>query len=83
MIIQWSEEDGAFLVSLPEWHGRVINPVTHGESYEHAAANGQDVLELLIESALDCGESLPDRERVTQVTTDPRNGVLWPLGENS
>jgi antitoxin HicB len=64
MIIRWSEEDGAFLVSLPEWHGRVINPVTHGETYEQAAANGQEVLELLIESALDLGEPLPELEPI-------------------
>ena len=64
MIIRWSEEDGVFLVSLPEWHDRVINPVTHGESYEQAAMNGQEVLELLIESALELGESLPELEPV-------------------
>lgn len=64
MIIRWSEEDGAFLVSLPEWHDRVVNPVTHGESYEQAAVNGQEVLELLIESALDLGESLPEQEPI-------------------
>ena len=64
MIIRWSEEDGDFLVSLPEWHDRVINPVTHGESYEQAAMNGQEVLELLIESALELGESLPELEPV-------------------
>ena len=33
MVIQWSEEDDAFLVTLPEWEGRVFNPVTHGETY--------------------------------------------------
>lgn len=32
MLIQWSEEDTAFLVTLPEWEGRVYNPVTHGDT---------------------------------------------------
>ncbi len=64
MIIRWSEEDGAFVVSLPEWHERVINPVTHGMTYEEAAANGQEALELLIESILEQGESLPEFEPV-------------------
>jgi predicted RNase H-like HicB family nuclease len=63
-IIRWSDEDGAFLVSLPEWHDRVINPVTHGESYQQAAVNGQEVLELLIESVLELGESLPELEPI-------------------
>ena len=36
MVIQWSADDQAYLVSLPEWEGRVLNPVTHGDSYEDA-----------------------------------------------
>lgn len=32
MVVQWSDEDQAYLVTLPEWEGRVFNPVTHGES---------------------------------------------------
>ena len=30
MLIEWSDEDQAYLVTLPEWAGRVIMPVTHG-----------------------------------------------------
>ena len=30
MLIPWSGEDESFLVTLPEWEGRVFNPVTHG-----------------------------------------------------
>lgn len=64
MIIRWSEEDGALHVSLPEWHDRVVNPVTHGDSYEQVAVNGREVLDLLIESALILGESLPELEPI-------------------
>ncbi len=64
IIIQWSEEDEAFVVSLPEWRDRVVNPVTHGESYEQAAVNAQDVIELLVESALGRGEPLPELDPV-------------------
>jgi predicted RNase H-like HicB family nuclease len=46
VIIQWSEEDQAYVVSLPEWGGCK----THGDSYEEAARNAQEVLEMLIES---------------------------------
>jgi antitoxin HicB len=64
MVIHWSDEDSAYLVSLPEWHDRVINPVTHGESYEQAAIQGQKVLELLIESTLEHQQPLPEPEPV-------------------
>ncbi len=60
MLIQWSPEDDAFLVSLPEWEGRVFNPVTHGDTYQEAANNGREVLELIVASALDNGQSLPE-----------------------
>jgi len=60
MLIQWSAEDDAFLVSLPEWEGRVFNPVTHGDTYEEAAKHGLEVLEGIVASLLDDGESLPE-----------------------
>lgn len=59
MLIEWSDEDQAYLVTLPEWAGRVMMPVTHGETYRRAAQNGQEVLELLIAGAVDDGEPLP------------------------
>ena len=45
MLIEWSEEDQVFVVTLPEfpWNR------THGTTYEEAAKNGQEVLDLLIE----------------------------------
>ena len=60
MLIQWSEEDAAFLVTLPEWEGRVFNPVTHGDTYEEAVRNGQIALEDLVFVARKHGESLPE-----------------------
>jgi len=59
MLIQWSDADDAFLVTLPEWEGRVFGPVTHGTSYEDAVRNGEEVLRLLIATALEYGEPLP------------------------
>lgn len=56
IMIQWSDEDQCFIVSLPEW-GDLCH--THGETYEEALQNAQEVLELLIESALKNGEQLP------------------------
>ncbi len=56
IIIQWSDEDECFVVSLPEW-GKFCH--THGETYEDALKNAQEVLEMLIESSLADGEILP------------------------
>ena len=46
VIIQWSDEDEAYVVSLPEW-GPLCK--THGATYEEAAKNAREVLELLME----------------------------------
>ncbi len=56
IILQWSDEDDCFVVSLPEW-GDFCH--THGDTYEEALQNAQEVLEMLIESALEDGETLP------------------------
>jgi antitoxin HicB len=60
MLIQWSDEDDAFLVTLPEWEGRVINPVTHGGTYEDAVRNGREVLEMLAELSIEQGRPLTE-----------------------
>ena len=59
MLIEWSAEDQAYLVTLPEWADHVIMPVTHGSTYGEAVQHGQEVLELLINSAIQDGEPLP------------------------
>ncbi len=56
VIIQWSDEDTCFVVSLPEW-GEFCH--THGDTYEEALTNAQEVLEMLIEGAIEDGETLP------------------------
>jgi len=56
MLIQWSNEDDCFVVSLPEW-GEFCH--THGDSYEEAVQNGQELLNFLIESAIESQEELP------------------------
>jgi len=59
MFIEWSEEDQAYLVTLPEWADRVIMPATHGSTYGEAVQHGQEVLEMLVNSARRDGEPLP------------------------
>ena len=65
VIVQWSDEDDCFVVSLPEW-GEFCH--THGETYEEAIANAQEVLEMLIEGAIDRGEELPMPQRFNPMT---------------
>lgn len=57
MIIQWSEKDDCYLVSLPDFPGQQWR--THGDTYAEAVANGVEVLEFLIEDYKLAGEPLP------------------------
>lgn len=57
IVIRWSDEDECFVVGLPEW-GEFCH--THGDTYEEALKNAQEVLELLIDSSLSNGEPLPE-----------------------
>ena len=59
MLIEWSLDDQAYLVTLPEWADHVMMPVTHGSTYSEAVQRGQEVLELLISSARENGALLP------------------------
>jgi Uncharacterized conserved protein len=56
IIIQWSDEDQCYVVSLPEW-GEFC--YTHKNTYEEALKNAREVLELLIDTSIEDGESLP------------------------
>ena len=56
ILVQWSDEDEAFLVTLPEFGD---SPQTHGVTYREAFKNALEVLDLLIESLQEEGEPLP------------------------
>jgi predicted RNase H-like HicB family nuclease len=56
MVIQWSDEDGKYIVSFPEWGD---NTHTHGATYDEAVRNGQDVLADLIALWQHEGRALP------------------------
>ena len=45
MLIVWSDEDDCYLVHLPDFPEQKFR--THGDTYEEAAKNGQEILELL------------------------------------
>jgi antitoxin HicB len=57
IVIQWSDEDQVYIVSLPEW-GDLTH--THGDTYEDALQRGQELLESLIQSRHAHGEALPE-----------------------
>ena len=59
MLIEWSDDDRAYLVTLPEWAERVHQPVTHGDTYEQAVIHAQEVLIMLVEQLSEEGLPLP------------------------
>jgi len=59
MLIQWSDEDQAFVVILPEWAERYAMPIADGPTYEQAAARGRNALETYIDFARGDGTPLP------------------------
>ncbi|MBR8826948.1 MAG: type II toxin-antitoxin system HicB family antitoxin [Gomphosphaeria aponina SAG 52.96 = DSM 107014] len=56
ILIQWSEEDQAYVASLPEW-GKYAR--TYGETYIEAFENAKEVLEDLVYGYQQMGKELP------------------------
>lgn len=50
MIIEWSDEDALFLVTIPEFSDLVLMPCTHGKTRTEAIRNGEEVIEMYLES---------------------------------
>lgn len=59
MVIQWSDEDQKFIVSLPEWEEVGLMGHTAGGTYEEAARMGQDLIAGLIHGFQEEGKPLP------------------------
>jgi len=47
VVIQWSDDDQVYVVSLPEWGPSCK---THGATYEEAARNARELLEMLLDT---------------------------------
>ena len=43
--IVWSQEDECYLAYLPDFADEIMQPVTHGDTYESALKNGLEVME--------------------------------------
>ncbi|KKD36742.1 MAG: type II toxin-antitoxin system HicB family antitoxin [Limnoraphis robusta] len=57
IVIQWSNEDQCYLVHLPDFPTQEFH--THGDTYEEALNNAQEVLELLVQDYQEDGKPLP------------------------
>ncbi|MGH2486949.1 MAG: type II toxin-antitoxin system HicB family antitoxin [Ktedonobacterales bacterium] len=55
MVIEWSDENQAFMVSVPEFPGNY----THGNTYEEAVKQGKELIESLIMWTRQDGKPLP------------------------
>jgi antitoxin HicB len=59
MMIQWSDEDQLFLVTIPEFADRVVMPCTHGKTREEAIHQGEQVIEMYLDAWQEEGQSIP------------------------
>ncbi len=55
MVIAWSDEDQAFIVTVPELPGCI----THGPTYEDAVAMGHEAIAGFIEALRTWGDPVP------------------------
>jgi len=55
MVIEWSDEDQAYIVTVPELPGCR----THGATYEEAVKQGQDAIDSWIEARRESGRPIP------------------------
>ena len=67
MIIQWSDEDRLFLVTIPEFSDRVIMPCTHGKTRQEAITSGEEVIEMYLEAWQAEGEVIPQPNKLQTV----------------
>ena len=67
ILIEWSPEDRAFVVTLPEWADRYQMPVADGATYEDALARGRNALENYIRFAREDKVPLPQLRQFVPV----------------
>jgi predicted RNase H-like HicB family nuclease len=66
ILIQWSDEDDAFLVTIPEFGA---SPQTHGDTYKEAFKRALQVMESLVEFHEAEGQALPKPKKYTDKKT--------------
>ena len=56
IIIYWSNDDGAYVADVPELPGCMA----HGDTYESAASNANEAIQLWIDTAKEFGDPIPE-----------------------
>ncbi len=76
LLIQWSEKDGAYIVTFPEF------PIahTHGATRQEALKNAEEVLEMLVEGEQEDGQPLPSPALYSSDMTDALLAELEQAG---
>ncbi len=59
MLIEWSDVDQAYIVTLPEWERVGALAHAHGATYAEAAQKGQELIEFLHVAAQHDGDRIP------------------------
>ncbi len=70
IVIQWSDEDQAFLVILPEFGSA---PQTHGASYKEAMKHALEVMETLVDFYEATGQTLPEPKKYGAAKTKAKS----------
>jgi len=60
MMIQWSDEDRLFPITVPEFADRVVMPCTQVKTREEAIRNGEEVIEMYLEAWQAEGEMIAE-----------------------
>jgi predicted RNase H-like HicB family nuclease len=50
IIVQWSDEDQLFLITVPDFADRVVMPCASGKTREEAIYIGEEVIEMYLEA---------------------------------
>ncbi len=68
LLIQWSEEDGVYLATCPEFkdHINMGGAFTHGDTWEEAARMATEAMGLIIETFQEDKSVLPEPQLYKQ-----------------
>jgi antitoxin HicB len=59
LLLQWSDEDQLYLVTLPEFSEIAMQPSTYGQTYEAAVKNAQEAIDGYLAYCAEDGLAIP------------------------
>jgi predicted RNase H-like HicB family nuclease len=71
MLIRWSDDNQAYIVSFPEWEAAGHIGHVHGKTYGEAARQGEELLDNLMEWAKQDGDLVPPPDVFTEASAQP------------